>query len=175
MAQGSLFSWLSDDIFRRPTFSRFCALLDNCNPHQGYKEELMHEEKQDQAAFIEEIGRTAPVKYLTSTSQLRQLAQAAHQVPPPLVNMSSLEKSSTEGKKKFLASITGFSFTLKRQKEGLTIKVTSSPEGEEKFSSGMVFSNLCQALWLKLSPEFEVPLYTVCFCLVNHIQLGPYP
>ncbi|KAM3734672.1 hypothetical protein ACB098_10G033200 [Castanea mollissima] len=64
MAQGSLFSRLSEDIFRRPTFSRFFSLLDNYNPDQGNKEVVTSEERQEQAAFIEEISRTAPIKYL---------------------------------------------------------------------------------------------------------------
>ncbi|KAG6684305.1 hypothetical protein I3842_12G056300 [Carya illinoinensis] len=54
MAQGSLFSWVNENIFQRRTFSRFCSLLDNYNPDEG----------QEQSSFIEEISRTAPVKYL---------------------------------------------------------------------------------------------------------------
>ncbi|XP_058104143.1 uncharacterized protein LOC131248106 isoform X3 [Magnolia sinica] len=64
MAQGRLFSWLSEDIFNRPTYSRFCSLLDNYNPNEGCKEVVTSEEKQEQAAFMEEISRTAPIKYL---------------------------------------------------------------------------------------------------------------
>ncbi|KAA8522114.1 hypothetical protein F0562_012572 [Nyssa sinensis] len=64
MAQGNLFSWLSEDVFRRPTYSRFCSLLDNYNPHEGYKEVVTSQERQEQDAFIEEISRTAPIKYL---------------------------------------------------------------------------------------------------------------
>lgn len=64
MAEGSLFYWLNEDVFRRPTFSRFCSLLDNYNPHEGYKEVITSEERQEEAAFIEEISRTAPIKYL---------------------------------------------------------------------------------------------------------------
>ncbi|XP_057773526.1 uncharacterized protein LOC130992797 [Salvia miltiorrhiza] len=64
VADASLFTWLSDDIFRRPTYSRFCALLDNYNPEQGCKEVVTSEEKQEQKAFIEEISRTAVIKYL---------------------------------------------------------------------------------------------------------------
>ncbi|KAG9452487.1 hypothetical protein H6P81_005391 [Aristolochia fimbriata] len=64
MAYGCLFSWLSEDIFRRPTFSRFCSLLDNYNPNEGCKEVVTAQEKQEQVAFIEEISRTAPIKYL---------------------------------------------------------------------------------------------------------------
>ena len=64
VAQGSLFEWLSNGIFKKPTYSRFCALLDNYNPIVGSKEEVTSQEKQEQVAFIEEISRTAPIKYL---------------------------------------------------------------------------------------------------------------
>ncbi|XP_010274551.1 PREDICTED: poly(U)-specific endoribonuclease-B [Nelumbo nucifera] len=64
MAQGSLFYWLSEDVFRKPTYSRFCSLLDNYNPNEGCKEVVTSEERQEQIAFIEEISRTAPIKYL---------------------------------------------------------------------------------------------------------------
>ncbi|CAN1259264.1 Poly(U)-specific endoribonuclease-A [Linum perenne] len=64
MAEGSLFCWLSEDVFRKPTYSRFCSLLDNYNPNEGSKEVVTSEEKQEQAAFLEEISRTAPIKYL---------------------------------------------------------------------------------------------------------------
>lgn len=64
MAQGSLFYSLNEDVFRRPTYSRFCSLLDNYNPNEGVKEVVTSEEREEQQAFIEEISRTAPIKYL---------------------------------------------------------------------------------------------------------------
>lgn len=64
MASESLFRWLNDDIFQRPTYGRFCSLLDNYNPNEGYKEVVTPQEKHEQSAFIEEISRTAPVIYL---------------------------------------------------------------------------------------------------------------
>ncbi|KAB1228241.1 Poly(U)-specific endoribonuclease-B [Morella rubra] len=64
MALGSLFSWVNEDVFRRPTFARFCSLLDNYNPDEGCREVVTSEERQEQAAFIEEISKTAPIKYL---------------------------------------------------------------------------------------------------------------
>ncbi|KAF5195960.1 Poly(U)-specific endoribonuclease [Thalictrum thalictroides] len=64
MAQGSLFYWLNEDVFRKPTYSRFCSLLDNYNPNEGAKEVVTSEERQEEEAFIEEISRTAPIKYL---------------------------------------------------------------------------------------------------------------
>ncbi len=56
MASETLFSWLGDDVLRKPTYSRFCALLDNYNPHQGYKEVVTQQYKHEEVAFIEEIA-----------------------------------------------------------------------------------------------------------------------
>lgn len=64
MAEGCLFSWLSEEVFSKPTYSRFCCLLDNYNPHEGSKEVVTAQEREEQAAFVEEISRTAPIKYL---------------------------------------------------------------------------------------------------------------
>ncbi|XP_062226301.1 uncharacterized protein LOC133924672 [Phragmites australis] len=64
MASESLFSWLGDDVLRKPTYSRFCALLDNYNPHQGSKEVVTEQDNHEEVAFIEEIARTASIKYL---------------------------------------------------------------------------------------------------------------
>ncbi|CAN6878531.1 unnamed protein product [Brassica oleracea var. botrytis] len=79
MAEGLLFSWVSDEVFRKPTFARFCSLLDNYNPHEGYKEVVTQEERQEQAAFIEEISRTAIIKYLHKYLVLKDVAPGSYQ------------------------------------------------------------------------------------------------
>lgn len=79
MAQGTLFRWLNDDVFRKPTYSRFCSLLDNYNPHEGYKEVVTSEERQEQAAFIEEICRTAPIKYLHRYLSAKRIVSGSFQ------------------------------------------------------------------------------------------------
>lgn len=78
-ADGNLFSWLSDDVFKRPTYSRFCSLLDNYNPNEGYKEVVTSKEKQEENAFIEEISRTAPIKYLHRYLSLKGVASENYQ------------------------------------------------------------------------------------------------
>ncbi|KAK8479913.1 hypothetical protein V6N13_073378 [Hibiscus sabdariffa] len=79
MAEDSLFHSLSEDVFRKPTFSRFCALLDNYNPNVGCKEVVTAEEKQEQSAFIEEISRTAPIKYLHRYLSLKGIVSENNQ------------------------------------------------------------------------------------------------
>ncbi|KAK8945361.1 hypothetical protein KSP40_PGU008592 [Platanthera guangdongensis] len=64
MASGNLFKWLDNDVFRRPTYARFCSLLDNYNPQGGAKEVVTSEERHEQVSFIQEISRTPPIKYL---------------------------------------------------------------------------------------------------------------
>eukprot|EP00252_Welwitschia_mirabilis_P005500 TRINITY_DN15976_c0_g1_i2.p1 TRINITY_DN15976_c0_g1~~TRINITY_DN15976_c0_g1_i2.p1 ORF type:complete len:429 (-),score=75.99 TRINITY_DN15976_c0_g1_i2:82-1368(-) len=64
MAENTLFSWVNEDVFKRPTYARFCSLLDNYNPLQASQEVITTEEKREEVAFIEEISRTAPIKYL---------------------------------------------------------------------------------------------------------------
>lgn len=79
MAEGLLFSWVNDEVFRKPTYARFCSLLDNYNPNEGYKEVVTEEERQEQAAFIEEISRTAPIKYLHKYLVLKDVAPGSYQ------------------------------------------------------------------------------------------------
>ncbi|XWS49635.1 hypothetical protein CRYUN_Cryun12cG0020100 [Craigia yunnanensis] len=79
MAEGSLFYSLTEDIFRKRTFSRFCSLLDNYNPNAGCKEVVTSEEKQEQSAFIEEISRTAPIKYLHKYLSLKGIVSENYQ------------------------------------------------------------------------------------------------
>lgn len=79
MAEGLLFSWVSDEVFRKPTYARFCSLLDNYNPNEGYKEVVTEEERQEQAAFIEEISRTAVIKYLHKYLVFKDVAPGSYQ------------------------------------------------------------------------------------------------
>lgn len=64
MVSGSLFRRVAGDVLRRPTYARFCSLLDNYNPDEGRKEVVTSQEKHEETAFIEEISRTAPIKYI---------------------------------------------------------------------------------------------------------------
>ncbi|KMZ58477.1 Poly(U)-specific endoribonuclease [Zostera marina] len=76
MASENLFNYLDDNVFRRPTYSRFCSLLDNYNPNQGCREVVTSEEEHEQVAFIEEISRTAPIKYLHRYLVARDILQS---------------------------------------------------------------------------------------------------
>ncbi|CAI9262077.1 unnamed protein product [Lactuca saligna] len=64
MAEGSLVNWLSEDVLKKPTISRFYSPLDNYSSHEGYTEQVTSQEKQEQLGFIEEIYRIAHIIYL---------------------------------------------------------------------------------------------------------------
>ncbi|KAG0588562.1 hypothetical protein KC19_2G252400 [Ceratodon purpureus] len=70
MSGDSLFKFLDEGVFKRPTYARFYHLLDNYHADESKREELSATEEQEQVAFLEEISRTAPIKYL-----LRYLAE----------------------------------------------------------------------------------------------------
>ncbi|KAE8708533.1 Chloroplast beta-amylase isoform 1 [Hibiscus syriacus] len=136
MAEESLFYSLSEDIFRKPTFSRFCALLDNYNPNAGCKEVVTTEEKQEQSAFIEEISRTAPIKYLHRT--FGSFSAFEH------VFVREIKQC---GEEKLLASTIGFRcFYLEEGKE-LIIKVMYYPEDEGKLLRNTVAYNSVRMEW----------------------------
>jgi poly(U)-specific endoribonuclease len=64
MSGDSLFKYLDQSVFQRPTYARFYNLLDNYHADESSREQLTSAEQQEQVAFIEEISRTAPIKYL---------------------------------------------------------------------------------------------------------------
>ncbi|BFI14566.1 poly(U)-specific endoribonuclease [Marchantia polymorpha subsp. ruderalis] len=64
MEENALFRHLDPSVFRRPTYARFVALLDNYNASMSVSERKSREEEQEEEAFVEEISRTAPIQYL---------------------------------------------------------------------------------------------------------------
>ncbi|TXG51265.1 hypothetical protein EZV62_023789 [Acer yangbiense] len=185
MAQGSLFSWLNEDIFRKPTYSRFCSLLDNYNPNSGSKEVVTSEEKQEQVAFIEEISRTAPIKYLHQYLSSKGIVSGNNQdfkrmmtsLWFDLYGRGGTAGSSSAFEHVFVGEIkqhgeqeiSGFHNWLQPDSETQLLTVQFEWNGILKSVSSTLVG---------VSPEFEIALYTLCFFMGredNHIQLGPYP
>ncbi|KAF7828505.1 poly(U)-specific endoribonuclease-B-like isoform X2 [Senna tora] len=192
MAQGSLFTWVSDDVFRKPTFARFCSLLDNYNPHQGHKEVVTSEERQEQAAFIEEISRSAPFKYLHKYLASKGIASGSYQDFKRM--MSSLwfdlygrggtsgSSSAFEhvfvGEVKQDGEVSGFHNWLQFYLEEAKGRVDYQgyifprrrgeiPDSETQlltiqFEWNGVLKSVSSTL-VGVSPEFELALYTLCF------------
>ncbi|CAA6673850.1 unnamed protein product [Spirodela intermedia] len=195
MASGSLFSWVSDDVFRRPTYSRFCSLLDNYEPSQGRREVVTPEEKHEQDAFIEEISRTAPIKYL-----FKCLSGALKALWFDLYGRGGVSGSSSAFEHVFVgeikevgeAQVSGFHNWLQFYLEEAKGRVDyrgyifprrrgESPDEETKlltiqFEWNGVLKSVSSSL-IGVSPEFELALYTLCFYLGgedNRVRLGPY-
>ncbi|CAN0908332.1 Uridylate-specific endoribonuclease B, partial [Linum grandiflorum] len=184
MAEGSLFCWLSDDVFRKPTYSRFCSLLDNYNPNEGSKEVVTSEEKQEQAAFIEEISRTAPIKYLHKYLAAKGIVSGDRQdfkrcmssLWFDLYNRGGTYGSSSAFEHVFVGEIkqrgeqevSGFHNWLQPDSESQLLTIQFEWNGVLKSVSSTMIG---------VSPEFEMALYTLCFYAggeENHVELGPY-
>jgi len=63
-ADEPLFTYVKPAIFRkRPTFTTFVALLNNYSAYVGQEEDVTEQELQENRAFLNEIMKTAPMKY----------------------------------------------------------------------------------------------------------------
>ncbi|KAK7251831.1 hypothetical protein RIF29_35385 [Crotalaria pallida] len=192
MAQGSLFTWVNDDVFRKPTFARFLSLLDNYNPHQGTKEVVTSEERQEQASFIEEISRTAPIKYLHKYLASRGIAPGSYQdfkrmmtsLWFDLYGRGGTSGSSSAFEHVFVGEIkqnnevSGFHNWLQFYLEEAKGRVDYQgyifprqrgeiPDSETQlltiqFEWNGVLKSVSSTL-VGVSPEFEIALYTLCF------------
>ncbi|XP_057416877.1 uncharacterized protein LOC130711329 [Lotus japonicus] len=192
MAQGSLFTWVSDDVFRKPTFARFLSLLDNYNPHQGSKEVVTSEERQEQASFIEEISRTAPIKYLHKFLVSKGIASGSYQDFKRMMTSlwfdlygrggTSGSSSAFEhvfvGEIKQQGEVSGFHNWLQFYLEEAKGRVDYQgylfprrrgeiPDSETQlltiqFEWNGVLKSVSSTL-VGVSPEFEIALYTLCF------------
>lgn len=192
MAQGSLFTWVSDDVFRKPTYARFLSLLDNYNPHQGSKEVVTSEEKQEQASFIEEISRTAPIKYLHKFLASKGITSGSSQDFKRLLTSlwfdlysrcgTSGSSSAFEhvfvGEIKQSSEVSGFhnwlQFYLEEVKGNIDYQGYIFPRRRGSIADSETQLLTIQFEWngvlksvsstlVGVSPEFEIALYTLCF------------
>lgn len=62
-ADEPLFTYVKPAVFRKPTFTTFVALLNNYSAFTGETEDVTEQELQENRAFLNEIMKTAPMKY----------------------------------------------------------------------------------------------------------------
>ncbi|GJN02190.1 hypothetical protein PR202_ga19514 [Eleusine coracana subsp. coracana] len=200
-ASENLFSWLGEDVLRKPTYSRFCALLDNYNPHQGYKEVVTQQDKHEEVAFIEEIARTAPIKYLhrylvtkgVVSQDYDDFKRMLTSLWFDLYGRGGNSSCSSAFEHVFVGEIKGrgqgeTEFYLEEAKghvdyQGYIFprRRGESPDSETQlltvqFEWHGVLKSVSSTL-VGVSPEFEVALYTLCFFVGgedNRIDIGPY-
>jgi len=73
-AEDPLFSWLSDDLRHRETYSTFMKLMDNYSSETGKQETITEEEINEQWAFIDAICDTDVMKYTHQWLAQKELA-----------------------------------------------------------------------------------------------------
>mmetsp|Transcript_19723 Transcript_19723/g.25492 ORF Transcript_19723/g.25492 Transcript_19723/m.25492 type:complete len:439 (+) Transcript_19723:123-1439(+) len=74
-----LFTRVSPEVFQRPTFRRFAALLDNYERATGQAEVITQQEIAENHAFIHDIMETHCMKYCHKYLHLKGLAPASEQ------------------------------------------------------------------------------------------------
>ncbi|GLJ11612.1 hypothetical protein SUGI_0172760 [Cryptomeria japonica] len=207
-APNVLFSWVNKHVFRRPTYSRFYVLLDNYNPSQGSHEVVTSEEEQEQTAFIEEISRTVPIKYLHKYLVAKGLTSPNYAVFKgklksiwfDLLDRCGTSDNSSAFEHVFVGEIkrhqtkevSGFhnwiQFYLEESKGRVDYQGYIYPRRRGQFPDSETQLLTAQFTWngvlksvssvlIGVSPEFEIALYTLCFCVGrqdNHVELGPY-
>jgi poly(U)-specific endoribonuclease len=62
-ADEPLFTHVNRQVFQRPTFKAFCALLDNYSAYTGDEEKVTSKELRENKTFLNAIMETAPMKY----------------------------------------------------------------------------------------------------------------
>ncbi|KAL2926626.1 Poly(U)-specific endoribonuclease-B [Bienertia sinuspersici] len=198
MAEDNLFTFVSEDVLRKPTISRFCALLDNYNPYEGCKENETDEDVQEQIAFIEEISRTAPIKYLYKyllctelfTEDYEEFKTMLKDLWFTLYARGGTPESSSafehvfvgEIKERGEQSVSGFHNWLQFYHEEAEGERIIKPDSESQlltvqFEWHGVLKSI-SSMFVGVSPEFELALYTLCYFAGdedNDVEVGPYP
>ncbi|KAL2623555.1 hypothetical protein R1flu_003760 [Riccia fluitans] len=113
MEENALFKHLDPAVFRRPTYARFIALLDNYSASMNETERRTRQEEQEEIAFIEEISRTAPIqylqKYLSSKGVFRggdeQFKNTLHKLWFKMIDRSGTDDSSSAFEHVFVGEI----------------------------------------------------------------------
>ncbi|KAJ8768352.1 hypothetical protein K2173_021505 [Erythroxylum novogranatense] len=193
VAKGNLFSWVSEDVFRKPTFSRFCSLLDNYNPNEGYKEVVTSKERDEQVAFVEEISRSSPVKYLHNyliskgivSEDKQDFKRILTSLWFDLYSRGGTSRSSSAFEHVFVGEIkqggeevSGFhnwlQFYLEEAKGTVNYQGYIFPRRRGEIPDTETQLLTIQLEWngvlksvsstlIGVSPEFELALYTLCF------------
>jgi len=73
-AEDPLFTWLSDELAARPTYSTFMKLMDNYSSETGKQEDITEVEIEEQWAFLDAICDTEVMKYIHGWLAQNELA-----------------------------------------------------------------------------------------------------
>ena len=80
-ADEPLFTYVKPSVFRtRPTFTTFVALLNNYSAYTGEEEDVTEQELQENRAFLNEIMKTAPMKYCHQYCAAKNLVYKGKQI-----------------------------------------------------------------------------------------------
>ncbi len=194
-ADEPLFSEVDAQVFQRPTYRAFIALLDNYNSTTGESEQITGAERQEVKAFLTAILQTPPMQYCHQ--YLR--AKKGNEIPSSLSEFQDLlyniwfdlyrrETSSDSSgfEHVFVGEIKDdkvsgmhnwIQFYLQEKRGNLDYRGYIKPRGSTEASANSDDHILTlQFDWngvekfvgtsfIGVSPEFEMAIYTTCFLL----------
>lgn len=193
MSVNSLFKFMDKGVFKRPTFARFYQLLDNYNSDESKREEMSAAEEREQMVFLEEISRTAPIKYLLRylaekrivSNSMEEFKQIFRNLWFEFYNRGGTQDSSSAfehvfvGEVKRRGEVSGFhnwiQFYMKEAKGTVDYQGYIFPRrrgGDLPDSQSQLMTiqfdwngvrKEQSSVMIGVSPEFELALYTLCF------------
>ena len=186
-ASSPLFSYVDENVFNKPTFKSFIALLNNYNRFVGNTEDMTEAEKQESWTFLRAISSTGPIKELhkylvkkgLASTSMNSFIQEMYKIW--FYRYQRLEYRDSSGfEHVFLGEISrgkvsGFHnwiqlYQLERKNEldyrGFFRYYNVEPSRMKLQIFWGRYKKLVTSLFLGTSPEFDMALYTLCF-LVN--------
>ncbi|XP_056418736.1 uridylate-specific endoribonuclease isoform X2 [Hyla sarda] len=186
LCEEPLYQYVNEEIFKRPTYKAFIALLDNYDRKTGTDETFTQEETKEQDIFLEEILKTKVMKELYKFFHKKGMYEKEQEFLDDLRKMwfglysrSSGEQDSSGFEHVFVGEVkkgivSGFHswirFYLLEKKELLDYYShnydgpwTSYPDVLGKQFHWDGFHKEVGTQLIGSSPEFDFALYTLCF------------
>ncbi|KAK9809373.1 hypothetical protein WJX73_009632 [Symbiochloris irregularis] len=206
-ASRPLFSFVSDSIWQRPTYRLFHALLDNYHREAGSAEHFTTQQQQEVDSFLTAVIDSAPMRFVhQELSRMDRANPDPHAFKQQLHQMwfstyrrvvdndssgfehvfvGETEEGHTKGFHNWVqfwlqerAGQVNYLGHLLPRRRGEGLEQTGPDERivNIQFGWGGDIKPVSTML-VGTSPEFEMALYTLCFCAgqqENFVQLGPY-
>ncbi|CAG8700758.1 7510_t:CDS:2 [Ambispora leptoticha] len=150
-----LFASVDPEVFKRPTFRAFWAILDNYIPQTGIPEVVDEEELRENRTFIRESMKTAPMQYVFHYLVTRGIIKNNQDEFQKSLNKIWFDMYRREGLKADSSAFEHVFLGEIREGHALVPIRFTSQGAPKKFSTSFIGT----------SPEFEFALYSLLFLL----------
>jgi len=190
-AEDPLFTWVKPEVFQRPTYKAFMALLDNYESDTGVAEVVTAEEEAENRRFINLVFESKPMqlayrflKYKgKATDDEAYFRKKFYNMWFKLYKRSRATRSfdssgfehvfvgETRGEKEVIGFHNWIQFYLQEKAKKVDYKgFMSSTSNPHLLTVQFAWQNEVKpkgSMLIGISPEFEIAMYTVCY-LMGH-------